>query len=82
MIRGQDPKTKELSLKGEVLELVHRKILVNVVLEDGRSCLFPRGAVRKDFTKKYQEAEEEKLRNQVARTCLKTKDDGQLEESM
>ena len=82
MVRGQDPKTKEWSMKGEVLELVHGQRSVNVGLMDGRSRLFTRGALKKDSTKKYQEAEEEELRNQVAGTSLEAKDDGQLEESM
>ena len=39
-----------------------------MVLKDGMSRLFSRGVVRKDFTKEYQEAKEEKFRNQVDRT--------------
>ena len=48
MVRGQDPKTKEWSLKGEVLELVHGQRSLNVGLEDGRSRLFTRGALKKE----------------------------------
>ena len=56
MVRGQDPKTKEWSLKDEVLELVHGQRSLNVGLEDGKSRLFRRGAFKKDSTKKYQDA--------------------------
>ena len=35
-------KTKEWSLKGEVLETVHGERAVNVELDDGRTCLFER----------------------------------------
>ena len=33
MVRGQHPKTKEWSLKGEVLEMVHGSRAVNVDLD-------------------------------------------------
>ena len=82
MVRGQDPKTNEWSLKGEVLELVHGERAVNMDLEDARTRLFERAAVKKNSTKKYQESEEEKLRNQVAGASLEAKEDAQLEESM
>ena len=51
-------------------------------LEDGRTRLFERKAVKKDTTKAYREAEEEELRSQVAGTVLEAKVDKQLEESM
>ena len=38
MVRGQHPKTKEWSLKGEVLEMVHGNRSVNVDLNDGEGC--------------------------------------------
>ena len=64
------------------MELVHGQRSLNVGLEDGRRRLFRRGALKKDSTRKYQEAEGEELSNQVAGTSLEAKDDGQLEESM
>ena len=82
MVRGQDPKTKEWSLKGEVLEMVHGDRAVNVDLDDGRTRLFERKAVKKDTTKTYREAEEEELRSQMSGTALEVREDGQLEESM
>ena len=75
MVRGQDPKTKEWSLKGKVMELVHGDRSVNVGLEDGRLRLIERSAVRKDTTKAYREMEEEELRSQVAGTVLEEKAD-------
>ena len=51
MVRGQHSQTKEWSLKGEVLEMVHGNRAVNVDLDDGRSRLFARDAVRKDTTR-------------------------------
>ena len=65
---GEVCTTKEWSLKGEVIELVHGKRSVNVALEDSRTRLFTRADVRKDSTKRYQEAEEEELKSQVAGT--------------
>ena len=47
------------------MELVHGKRSVNVQLEDGRTRLFRREDVKKDTTKRYQEAEEEELRSQA-----------------
>ena len=35
MVRGQDPKTKEWSLKGKVMELVHGDRSVNVLRMEG-----------------------------------------------
>ena len=78
MVRGQDPKTKEWSLKGKVMELVHGDRSVNVDLEDGRLRLIERSAVRKDTTKAYREMEEEELRSQVAGTVLEEKADEQF----
>ena len=82
MVRGQHPKTKEWSLKGEVLETVHGNRSVNVDLDDGGTRLFERAAVKKDTTKTYREAEEEELRNQLAGTVLEARTDEQLEESV
>ena len=48
-------KTKEWSLKGEVLEMVHSERAVNVELNNGRTRLFERKAVKKDTTKAYRE---------------------------
>ena len=81
MVRGQHPKTKEWSLKGEVLEMVHENRSVNVDLDDGSTRLFERAAVRNDTTKTYQEVEEEEHRNQLAGTVLEARTDEQLEES-
>ena len=53
IVRGQDPKTKEWSLKEEVLGMVHGDRSVNLDLEDGRTCLFERQAVKKDTSKMY-----------------------------
>ena len=82
MVRGQDPKTKEWSLKGEGLELVYGQRSVDVGLKDGRSRLFTREKVKKDSTKRYQEVGEEELRNQVAGTSLEAEEDEELEEFM
>ena len=82
MVRGQDPKTKELSLKGEVLEIIHDDRSVNMDLANGRTCLFERKEVKKDTTKAYREAEKEEFPSQVAGTVLEAKVDKQLEESM
>ena len=68
MVRGQHPKTKEWSLKGQVLEMVHGDRAVNVDLEEGVRRLFARDDVRKDTTRKYQDQEEEELRSQLADT--------------
>ena len=51
MVRGQRPQTKEWSLKGQVLEMVHGNRAVNVDLDDGRTRLFARDNVRKDTTR-------------------------------
>ena len=59
LVRGQHPKTKEWSMKGEVVELVHGKRSVNVMLADDNSRLFMREDVRLDSTKRYQEDKEE-----------------------
>ena len=53
MVRGQDPKTKEWSLKGMWLGMVHGDRSVNIDLKDRRPPLFERSAVRKDTTKAY-----------------------------
>ena len=55
MVRGQHPRTKEWSLKGEVLEMVTGDRAVNVELDKGVTRLFARDAVRKDTTRAYQE---------------------------
>ena len=68
MVRGQHPKTKEWSLKGQVLEMVHGNRAVNMELDEGEPRLFARNAVRKDTTRAYQEQEEEELRSQLAGT--------------
>ena len=73
MIKGRNPKTNEWILKGEVIEVVHGDRSVNVALEDSRSRLFMREDVRVDSTKKYQEAEEEELKSQMAETSLEVK---------
>ena len=80
MVRGQHPKTKEWSLKGEVLETVHGDRAVNVDLDDGSTRLFARDAVRKDTTKAYRV--EEELRSQLAGTVFEARPDEQLEENM
>ena len=43
MVRGQHPETKEWSLKGQVLEMVHRDRAVNVDLDEGVPRLFCKG---------------------------------------
>ena len=78
MVRGQDPKTKERSLKGKVLEKVHGDRSVNVDIEDGRLRLIERSSVRKDTTKAHREMEEEELQSQVAGTVLEEKADEQF----
>ena len=83
-VRGQHPKTKEWSLKGEVLEMVHGDRAVNVDLDEGEPRLFARDAVRKDTTRTYQEQEEEELRSQLAGTVGEDRPEAhqeQLEES-
>ena len=45
--------------------MVHGSRAVNVELDEGRSRLFARDAVRKDTTRAYQEQEEEELRAQI-----------------
>ena len=82
MVRGQHPNTKEWSLKGEVLEMVHGDSAVNMDLDDGSSRLFARDAVRKDTTRAYREEEEEELRSQLAGTVGEARPDEQLEENM
>ena len=82
MVRVQHPTTREWSLKGEVLEMVHGNRSVNVDLHNGRTRRFARYAVRKDTTKAYREAEEEELWSQLAQTVLETRTDEQLDEFM
>ena len=82
MVRGQHPQTKEWSLKGEVLEMVHRDRAVNVDLDDGRTRLFARDAMRKDTTRAFMPEEEEQLQSQLAGTGLEPRPDEQLEEPL
>ena len=79
-MRGQLPKTKEWSLKGKVLEMVHGDRAVNVDLDEGEPRLFARDAMWKDTTRAYQEQEEEELRSQLADTVGEETPEGQLEE--
>ena len=81
MVRGQHPKTKEWSLKGEVLEMVHGDRAVNVDLDEGEPRLFVREVVRKDTTRAYLEQEEEELRSQLAGAVGEARPDEQLEDS-
>ena len=39
MVRGQNPKTKEWSLKGEVLEMVHGDRSMWILRTEGPACL-------------------------------------------
>ena len=80
MVRGQHPQTKEWSLKGQVLEMVHGNRAVNVDLDDGRTRLFARDDVRKDTTRAFMPEEEEQLQSQLAGTGLEPRPDEQLEE--
>ena len=80
MVRGQHLKTKEWSLKGEVLEMVHGDRAVNVKLDEGVTRLFARDAVRKDTTRAYQEQEKEELRCQVAGTVREDRPEADLEQ--
>ena len=82
MARGRHPKTKEWSMKGEVLELVHGKRAVNVALEDRGSRLYKRDEVRLDTTKMYQEDKEEELNSELVGTELAARSDHELEETM
>ena len=75
MVMGQHPQTKEWSIKGEVLVMVHGIRAVNVDLDDGRTRLFGRDTVRKDTTKAYRLKEEEHLQSQLARTVLEPRPD-------
>ena len=68
LVRGQHPKTKEWSMKGEIVELVHGKRSVNVMLADDDSRLFLREDVRLDSTKRYQEDKEGDLITQLVGT--------------
>ena len=81
ILRGQHPKTREWTMKGEVLELVHGGRSVNVLLEGGDSRLFMREDVRLDSTKKYEEYEEEDLSTQLAGTGLEARMDQELAET-
>ena len=56
-VRGRHPKTKEWSMKGEVVEVVHGGRAVFVVLEDRSSRMYKREDIRLDTTKRYQENE-------------------------
>ena len=85
LVRGHNPKTNEWSLKGEVIviiEVVYGQRSVNVALENSRGRLFIRDEMRKDSTKKYQEAKEEALKSQVVGTSLEAKKDEQFQETM
>ena len=66
MVRSQHPRTKEWSLKGQVLEMVHGDKAVNVDLDEGVPRLFARDAMRKDTTRTYHDLEEEELRSHLA----------------
>ena len=80
MVRGQHPKTKEWSLKGEVLEMVHGDRAVNMDLDEGEPRLLARDAVRKDTTRAYQEQEEEELRSQLAGMVGEDRPEADLEQ--
>ena len=51
--RGRHPKTKEWSMKGEVVKVVHGEKVVFVVMDDRSSRMYKREDVRLDTTKRY-----------------------------
>ena len=84
MVRGQHPETKELSIKGQVLEMVHGDRAVNEDLDEGAPRLFVRDAMRKDTTRTHQDKEEEELSFQLVGTVggdMPETGQGQMEES-
>ena len=70
LVRGRHPKTKEWSMKGEVVEVVHGERAVFVVMDDRSSRLYKREDVRLDTTKRYQENKEVELNSQLVGTEL------------
>ena len=80
-MRGQHPKTREWTIKVEVLELVHGERSVNVLLDGGDSRLLMREEVRLDSTKKYKDYKEEDLSTQLAGTGLEARMDHELAET-
>ena len=81
-VRGRHPQTKEWSMKGEVVDVVHRDRAVFVILDDRSSRMYKWEDIRLDTTKKYQGIEEEELDNEWKGSELEARKDHKLEESL
>ena len=62
--------------------MVHGNRAVNVDLDDGRTRMFARDAVRKDTTRAFMPEEEEQLQSQLAGTGLEPRPDEPLLEPL